>query len=87
MMLDPSFIVRIERPDTALANALNEMRTWLDNTRLQPVEFKIAIAGVSGIAFDVTFHSEADACQFEQAFTKAWSHDRSPPDGFGQGRR
>jgi hypothetical protein len=31
--------------------------------------FKIAIAGVSGIAFDVTFRSEADASQFEQAFT------------------
>jgi hypothetical protein len=47
---------------------MNEMRTWLDNTRLQPVEFKVAAAGVTGIAFDVTFQSEADASQFEQAF-------------------
>jgi len=40
-----------DEAETALANAMNEMRTWLDNTRLQPVGFKIVIAGVSGIAF------------------------------------
>jgi len=69
MTLDPPFTVRIERAETALANAMNEMRTWLDSTRLQPVEFKIAMTGVAGIAFDVTFQTEADASQFEQAFT------------------
>jgi hypothetical protein len=68
MTLASSLIVRVEKPETALANAMNEMRIWLDHTRLQPVEFKIAIAGDTGIAFDVTFQSEADAAQFEQAF-------------------
>jgi len=35
------FSVRAEKPRTALADAMKEMRTWLDNTRLQPAEFKI----------------------------------------------
>ena len=61
-------MIRIEKPETALANAMNEMRIWLDHTRLQPVGFKIAIAGDTGIAFDVTFQNKADAAQFEQAF-------------------
>lgn len=47
MTLDPPFTVRVERHDTALANAMKEMPIWLDNTRLQPVEFKIAIAAVN----------------------------------------
>jgi len=68
MTLDPPFTVRVKKPESELASAMNEMRTWLDNTRLQPIEFKIAIAGVTGIAFDVTFQSEAEAAQFEQAF-------------------
>jgi hypothetical protein len=69
MTLASSFIVRVEKPETALANAMNEMRIWLDHTRLQPVGFKIATAGNTGIAFDVTFQNKADAAQFEQAFT------------------
>jgi hypothetical protein len=68
MTLSSPFTVHIEKPETALADAMNEMRTWLDNTRLQPVGFKIAIDGVTGIAFDVKFRSEAEASQFEQAF-------------------
>jgi hypothetical protein len=68
MTLSPPLTVRIEKPETSLADAMNEMQTWLGNTRLQPVEFKIVIAGLSGIAFDVTFRSEAEAAQFAQAF-------------------
>jgi hypothetical protein len=69
MMIDPPITVRLERHQTALANAMNEMRAWLDNTRLQPSQFKIATIGEAGIAFDVTFRSKADASQFAQAFT------------------
>jgi hypothetical protein len=69
MALNHLLTVRVEKPKTALVKAMNEMRIWLDNTRLQPVDFKIAMADVAGIAFDVTFQSEADASQFQQAFT------------------
>jgi len=68
MTLSTPFAVGVEKPEAALADAMNEMRTWLRNTRLQPVEFKIVMAGASSIAFDVTFRSEAEAVQFEQAF-------------------
>jgi hypothetical protein len=69
MTLGPLLTVRVERPKTALAHAMTEMRTWLDSTRLQPVSFKVAITGDAGIALDVTFRSKAEASQFEQAFT------------------
>ena len=63
------FTVRVEKPATTLGDAMKEMRTWLDNTALEPVEFKIAVAGVADIAFDVTFRTSAEAMRFEQAFT------------------
>ena len=67
MTLDQFFTVRVER-QAALANAMDEMREWLDNTRLQPVQFKVVIADETGIAFDITFQNEAEASQFAQAF-------------------
>ena len=70
MTLSPSMTVRLEKSETPLAAAMNEMRTWLDNTLLQPVEFKIVVADPAGIAFDVTFRSEAEAAQFQQAFAQ-----------------
>ena len=69
MTLHPPFVVHVEKPTATLANAMAEMRTWLDNTALQPVEFKIAAAGVADIAFDVTFRTSAEARQFERAFS------------------
>ena len=68
MALNPPLTVRVEKPETALADAMNEMRTWLDNTQLQPVEFKIVVASVTGNAFDVTFRSEEEAALFQEAF-------------------
>jgi len=68
MTLSFPLTVCVEQPEAAVVHAMNEMRTWLDNTRLQPVGFKIVTAGVTGIAFDVVFRSEAEAAQFKQAF-------------------
>ena len=68
MALNPPFTVRVEKPETMLANAMNEMRAWLDNHRVNPVEFKIAMTGFPGIAFDVQFSSEEEAILFEKIF-------------------
>jgi hypothetical protein len=68
MTLSPPFSVRADKPETALADAMNEMRTWLGNTRLRPIEFKIVFDRMHGIAFDVMFRSEAEAVLFEQVF-------------------
>src|ERR1700724_3587404 len=55
MALDRPFTIRIEKPETALAETMNEMRTWLDKHKVQPVDFKIAMTGMPGIAFDIQF--------------------------------
>ena len=57
MALNPPFTIRVEKPEVALAETMNAMRTWLDKHRVQPVEFKIAMTGMPGIAFDIQFRS------------------------------
>jgi hypothetical protein len=54
------------RAETALAETMKEMRSWLDKHQVQPIEFKIARTGLPGIAFDVQFRSEDEAVLFEQ---------------------
>jgi hypothetical protein len=70
MALNPPFTVRIEKPDTSLADAMNEMRVWLDEHQVKPVEFKIAMAmtGVSGVVFDIRFRRKEEAILFERVF-------------------
>ena len=68
MALDPPFTVRVEKPETMLANAINEMRAWLDHHEVKPVEFKIAMTGMPGIVFDIRFRREEEATLFERAF-------------------
>ena len=68
MARNPRFTIRIEKPETALAETMNEMRSWLDKHQVQPIEFKIARTGFPGIAFDVQFRSEDEAVLFEQIF-------------------
>jgi hypothetical protein len=67
--LNPSFTIRIEMPEVALAETMNAMRSWLDKHKVQPVEFKIAMTGTPGIAFDIQFRSEDEAALFERVFT------------------
>ena len=69
MALNPPFTIRVEKPEVALAETMAEMRTWLDKHGVRPVEFKIAMTGVPGIAFDLQFRSEDEAVLFERVFT------------------
>ena len=68
MALDPPFTIRIETPETALAQTMNAMRIWLDRHEVQPIEFKIAMTGFPGIAIDLRFGSEEEAVLFERIF-------------------
>jgi hypothetical protein len=68
MALNPPFTVRVEKPETMLANAMNEMRAWLDTHRVKPVEFKIAMTGMPGIVFDIRLRREEEAILFERVF-------------------
>jgi hypothetical protein len=68
MALDPPFTIRIEKPETALAETMNAMRAWLDEHKVEPVEFKIAMTGFPGIAIDLRFRREEEAILFERIF-------------------
>ena len=68
MALDPPFTIRIETPETALAQTMNAMRIWLDKHEVRPIEFKIAMTGFPGIAFDLQFRSQEEAILFERIF-------------------
>ncbi len=68
MALNPPFTIRIEKPEVALAETMAEMRAWFDKHRVQPVEFKIAMTGLPGIAFDLRFRTEDEAVLFERVF-------------------
>ena len=68
MALIPPFTIRVETHEAALAETMHEMRTWLDKHRVQPIEFKIAMTGMPGVALDIQFRSEDEAVLFEQVF-------------------
>ena len=69
MALNPPFVVHVEKPETILADAMNEMRIWLDHHRVELVDFKIAKTDVPGIGFDIRFRREEEATLFERVLT------------------
>jgi hypothetical protein len=68
MALNSPFTIRVEKPEAALAETMAEMRSWLDKHRVVPVEFKITMMGMPGIAFDLEFRSADEAVLFERVF-------------------
>jgi hypothetical protein len=66
MALNPTYIVHVERPETILPDAMNEMRIWLDHNQVELVDFKIAMTDVPGTAFDIRFRREEEAALFER---------------------
>jgi hypothetical protein len=61
--------IRVERPGKAFGAAMNEIRTWLDSHKIQPVDFKPSESGPGAVAFEIRFKREDEAHLFEQAFT------------------
>jgi hypothetical protein len=49
--------------------AMNRVRTWLDNQKMQPSLFKLAPLGRVG--FEIGFRSDDDATRFQNGF--GWS--------------
>ncbi|HEX3861094.1 MAG TPA: hypothetical protein VHY35_05325 [Stellaceae bacterium] len=63
-----SITVNIHRPPgTQLGTIMNEIRTWLDTQKIQPIEFKQAV-GQDGIRFELRFREQAEADRFQEAF-------------------
>jgi len=69
MTQNSSFSVRLERSQNTFGKAMNEIRAWLDNHKIQPVEFKSDAGGSGDVAFAIRFAHEEAARLFEQAFT------------------
>jgi hypothetical protein len=46
-----------------LFKVLNEIRTWLDSERIEPIRFKMVV-GRSGLGFEISFRSEREASVF-----------------------
>ena len=68
MPLNPAFIVCVERKPGAFGGTMNEIRTWLDHCKIQPASFKPVAQADSGVGFEISFNSEAEAHLFEDAF-------------------
>jgi hypothetical protein len=67
--LNPPFMIRVEKPEVALAETMAEMRAWLDKHRVEPIQFKVERAlALPNIAFAVQFRREDEAVLFERAF-------------------
>ena len=63
-----SVTVRVETPLTVpLGRTMNEMRTWLDGRKIQPLDFR-PVPTPKGFAFEIRFLSEDDASLFKQDF-------------------
>ena len=61
MALTGTFTVRVQKPGAMLAEAMSEMRVWLDHHHIELVDFGITETSVSGTAFNLCFRREAEA--------------------------
>jgi len=53
--------------DVPLGKTMNEIRSWLDGERIQPVQFK-TVVGRAGLGFEISFHREREAERFQERF-------------------
>ena len=67
MTADSPLVVRVEMRGKTLAAGMSEIRSWLDNHKIQPVGFT-SEPRTNGVAFDIRFAQEQEARLFEQAF-------------------
>ena len=49
MALNPSFIVRMERKPGAFGDTMNEIRSWLDHSKIHPASFNPVAPANSGV--------------------------------------
>jgi hypothetical protein len=69
MTLSSPHYVRVERSRQELARTMGDMRTWLDDHKIQPTAFKVEPTE-AGITFDLQFPDEYHATLFQQEFAQ-----------------
>ena len=68
MVLATPIKIEVHRPTgTPIGDILNEVRSWLDRNRIEPIEFKTAV-GRKGIGFEIRFRTEDEAQRFQREF-------------------
>ena len=69
MTLKSPLTVAFERQTLALVETMSEMRSWLDQQKIQPVEFRTArVDGGFRLRFELHFAQEDEAVLFERRF-------------------
>jgi hypothetical protein len=72
MALNPPFVVRVEKkPDRSFGAIMNDIRTWLDHRRIEPVSFQPVAKADTGLGFEIAFDTEDEAHLFEREFALA----------------
>jgi hypothetical protein len=64
--LSPLTLFVAKPADVPYGEAMNRIRMWLDHQKMQLAHFKLAPMGRVG--FEIGFHSDHDATQFESGF-------------------
>lgn len=68
MTLKSPVSVQIENHEASFGDLMNQIRSWLDTHRIEPVEFKSETRSRGAIALDLRFRTEDEASLFEQKF-------------------
>jgi hypothetical protein len=61
-------IVEVRRHNAELADAMAQMRTWLDNRAIEPVLFEIGFLPGQETRFRVQFRKRGDGVMFAASF-------------------
>ena len=68
MVLATPIKIEVHGPTgTPIGHIMNEVRSWLDRNRIEPIEFK-TVVGREGIGFEIRFRTEEEAQRFQREF-------------------
>src|ERR1051325_11158510 len=68
------YIIEVRRRNAELADAMAQMRTWLDNQAIEPVLFEIGFLPCRETRFRVQFRKRGDAVMFAASFdVRCWT--------------
>ena len=62
------FNVRVEKPIDVFGTLMNDIRSWLDNNKIEPIECKTTSLPDAAVAIDIRFAKQGEADLFQQAF-------------------
>ena len=68
MVITTPIRIEVNRPAGApIGSIMNEIRSWLDQNKIEPVDFK-TVVGREGIGFEIWFRTEEEAERFQRQF-------------------